>query len=151
MADNVRWAIDREGTNGRLVVFAHNAHVMNSVVEGGVWNALQPAPLALGKLLRAQLGGDLFIVGTTAGATAGGLPPMEADPASVDAALAGAGIPQFIIDLRPARGQPQVLAWLSARRSLHANLKTHLTITPGTAFDALFYVGTLTPSHVRRP
>jgi hypothetical protein len=64
------------------------------------------------------------IIGATAGATAGKLPPMEADPASVDAAIGGAVIPRFILDLRPARDEPPVFAWLSERRTLHANLTT---------------------------
>jgi erythromycin esterase len=76
---------------------------------------------------------------------------MEADPASLDAALARVAIPRFILSLRSARDDPPALAWLSERRSLHANLKTHFTVTPATAFDALFFVGTLTPAHPRQP
>ena len=151
MADNVRWALEREGPDGRLVVFAHNGHVMNSVVEGGVWGKLREPPSAMGRSLRTTFGRDLVVIGATAGATAGGLRPMEADPASVDTALGGAAIPRFILDLRPAREEPPVFAWLSERRTLHANLTTHNFITPITAFDALFFVETLTPAHVRQP
>jgi erythromycin esterase len=151
MADNVRWALEREGPDGRLVLFAHNVHVMNSVLEGGPWSAFRQPSLAMGKSLRATLGRELVIIGATAGATAGKLPPMEADPASVHAALGGAAIPRFILDLRPARDEPPVFAWLSERRTLHANLTTHNIITPVTAFDALFFVETLTPAHVRQP
>jgi erythromycin esterase len=46
MAENVRWALEREGPNGRLVVFAHNGHVMNSVLQGGIWSTLQQPPSA---------------------------------------------------------------------------------------------------------
>lgn len=151
MADNVRWALEREGPHGRLVVFAHNAHVMNSAIEGGIWAPLRQPPSAMGKSLRAMLGRDLVIIGTAARATAGGLPQMEADSTSLDTALAGVAIPRFILDIRPARDEQLVFAWLSERRSLHANLTTHLTITPSTAFDALFFVDTLTPSRARRP
>jgi hypothetical protein len=98
-----------------------------------------------------MLGRDLVVIGATAGATAGGLSPMEADPASIDAALAKVAIPRFVLDLRSARDEPPVLAWLSQRRSLHANLKTHFIVTTATAFDALFFAGTLTPAHARRP
>jgi len=76
---------------------------------------------------------------------------MEADPTSIDAALASLGIPQFVLDLRTAHDEPLVLAWLSERRSLHANLKTHFTVTPATAFDALFFVKELTPARARQP
>jgi erythromycin esterase len=151
MADNVRWALEREGPDGRLVAFAHNGHVMNSVLEGGIWSTFREPPSAMGRSLRTTLGRDLVVIGATAGATAGKLPPTEADPASIDTALGGAAIPPFILDLRPARDEPPVFAWLSERRTLHANLTTHNVITPITAFDALFFVETLTPAHVRQP
>lgn len=35
MADNVRWVLDQEGSRGRVLVFAHNAHVKNAATE---WN-----------------------------------------------------------------------------------------------------------------
>jgi erythromycin esterase len=151
MADNVRWALEHEGPNGRLVVFAHNDHVMNAVLEGGIWASFRQPSSAMGKFLRAVLGRDLVIIGTAARATAGGLPQMEADSTSLDAALSAVAIPRFIIDIRPARDEQLVFAWLSERRSLYANLETHLTITPSTAFDALFFVDTLTPARARQP
>lgn len=151
MADNVRWALEREGPNGRLVVFAHNAHVMNGLLEGGIWSAYRQPPSTMGKFLRATLGRDLVIIGAAAGATASGLPQMEVDSTSLDAALSQVAIPRFILDIRPARDEQPVFAWLSGRRSLHANLNTHLTITPSTAFDALFFVDTLTRPRARQP
>jgi len=35
------------------------------------------------------------------------------------------------------------LAWLSEPRSLHSNIETYVTITPASAFDALYFVETL--------
>ena len=134
-----RW--NAQGPNGRLAVFAHNGHVMNSANEGGIWSAFREPPSAMGKFLRATpWSRSCSSFGATAGATAGGLSPMEADPTSVDAALAQIAMPRFILDLRTARDEPIVFAWLSERRTLHANLTTHNIITPIPAFDALFFV-----------
>jgi erythromycin esterase len=150
MADNVRWALEHENPNGRLVVFAHNNHVMNSSVTGGIWSAYRQPPSAMGEFLRPRLGRDLVIVGGTSGASADGK-PLKPDSTNLDATLAGIGIPQFILDLRPARDDRAVLAWLSDPRSLHANIDTCVTITPATAFDALYFMGALTPAPARKP
>jgi hypothetical protein len=56
-------------------------------------------------------------------------------------------MPSFILDLRLARDNAQVLAWLSETRPLRSNLITHVSITPATAFDALFFVDELTRTH----
>jgi erythromycin esterase len=150
MADNVRWALERENPNGRLVVFAHNNHVMNSLVTGGIWSAYRQPSSAMGKFLRPMLGRDLLIIGGTSGAAPGGK-PLDADPANLDAVLARIAIPRFILDLRPARDDHAVFAWLSEPRSLHSNIETYVTVTPANAFDAVYFVETLTPARARKP
>jgi hypothetical protein len=65
---------------------------------------------------------------------------MSADAGSVEAALA------FVLDLRTARADPGAAAWLAGRRALRTNGETSVTLSPGAAFDALFYVDSLTPS-----
>lgn len=60
----------------------------------------------------------------------------------------GVGPPLFLLDLRAARGDRAVTAWLSERRTLRANFETFLTMSPGTAFDALLFINTLTPVRV---
>lgn len=150
MADNVRWALEHENPTGRLVVFAHNAHVMNSSMTGGIWSAYRQPPSAMGKFLRPLLGPDLVIIGGTSGATPGGK-PLNADPTNMDAALAQVAIPRFLLDFRPARDDHAVFAWLSEPRSLHANIETYMTVTPANAFDAVYFVETLTPARARKP
>jgi erythromycin esterase len=150
MADNIGWALERENPKGRLVVYAHNNHVMNSSVTGGIWSAYRQPPPAMGKLLRPLLGRDLVLIGGTSGATPGGK-PLNADSTNVDATLARIGIPRFILDLRAARDDHAVFAWLSEPRSLHSNIETFVTVTPGQAFDALYFVENLSPARARKP
>jgi hypothetical protein len=64
----------------------------------------------------------------------------------VEAALARVGVPRFLLDLRPARAEPAAAAWLATRRALRTNGETFVTLAPGAAFDALYYVDALTPS-----
>jgi len=150
MAGNVSWASKRERPNGRLVVFAHNNHVMNSSVTGGIWSAFRQSPSAMGKLLRPILGRDLVIIGGSSGAGTGGA-PLKAEPNNIDFALSQISLPLFILELRPARDDRNVFTWLSAPRSLHANIDTFVTVTPREAFDALYFVNTLTGTRARKP
>src|SRR5262245_17780452 len=62
MADNVRWALAQEGPAGRVLVFAHNAHVKHAPTEGGIWKAFARAPQAMGMFLRSALGEDLVVI-----------------------------------------------------------------------------------------
>lgn len=137
MAENVRWALEREGAAGKLVIFAHNGHVMNSSVEGGIWSAYRKPPAAMGKFLRAVLRHDLVIIGGTSG-----IAPTVKDSAEVDGALSRVGIPRFLLDLRRADGR--ALSWLSERHTIRANETTVHRVIGRSAFDALYYVNRLT-------
>jgi erythromycin esterase len=148
MAENVGWALEHEGAGGKLIVFAHDGHVMNSKADGGLWAAVREKPSMMGTFLRSMFGRDLVSIGTIGASTVGaGLPQPEPLPDSVDSVLAKVGMPSFILDLRLARDNAQVLAWLSETRPLRSNLITHVSITPATAFDALFFVDELTRTH----
>lgn len=126
MAENVRWVLQREGYAGRLLVFAHNAHIMNAPVRGGIWDVFPRSPKTLGQHLRAMFGKDLFIIGASSQENAPGFPAATADPGGIDEALAAAGVAHFLLDLRPGRLDPPVGAWLAQRRPLRANFATEL-------------------------
>ena len=55
-------------------------------------------------------------------------------------------MPRFVVDLRPARDDPSASAWLTRQRRLRMNGDTFVTLSPASAFDALFYAGPLTPA-----
>lgn len=147
MAENALWALAREGPQGKVLVFAHNAHVMNAAITGGIWDAFERAPASMGQSLRAALNDALVIVGTSSAGNGPGLPPASAYLDGVDAVLASLGQPRFFLDLRAARGNRAVTTWLAERRPLRANFTTYLTVSPGAAFDALLFVDTLTSAH----
>jgi erythromycin esterase len=150
MADNVRWALQCEGARGRLLVFAHNNHVMNGSLTGGPWSAFRVPPLAMGTFLRAGLGDSLVIIGSATADTAGGFPKTNADSISVDFALSRVSASSFVLDLRPAKTSPAVWTWLSRARPLRSNVTTHAIVTPATAFDAFVFFDSLTAAR-RRP
>lgn len=113
-ADNVRWLMD-EGYPGRkLIIWAHNAHIMNAHY-GPDWSSvsLEPRPgwmKPTGAFLAERLGRDLYTIGITAFAGEDGfaaampataIPP--ASPGSIEAELHALGHPSAFVDLRGMR------------------------------------------------
>ncbi|WP_411338594.1 erythromycin esterase family protein [Sphingopyxis sp. J-6] len=141
MAANVRWVIDRERAGGRVLVFAHNGHVMNGRTRGGIWSVYTRAPAAMGEHLRVALGRKLVIIGTS-GSVRG--VASERKPATLDAALAKVGADHFLLDFRQPDG-PAARSWLRRTQSLQVNSSTENLIVPARAFDAMVFFGTVSP------
>ena len=146
MAENVRWIVRNEGSRGRVLVFAHNGHIMNAKQDGGFWAEMQEKPFMMGSYLRHAFGKRLLIIATSSATSSAGLPTPEPIKDSIDDALARVGPPKFFLDLRTARQDPGALAWLSTQRPWHANIITHFLVTPSGAADVFVYLGGLTPA-----
>lgn len=145
MAANVRWALEREGPKGRILLFAHNGHVMNVRTHGGIWSIYAEAPAAMGEHLRAALGEKLVIMAIAGGST-GQASSREEKPASLDTALAQVGREHFLLDLRHAQKDGPAAGWLEQTQSLRSNFDTENLLVPASAFDALLFFDRLTPA-----
>ena len=146
MAANVRWVIEREGPKGRILLFAHNGHVMNARTRGGIWSVYAQAPAAMGKHLRTALGKRLLIM-PISGASGG--PALSANTpefGSLDSVLSKAGHGHFLLDLRIARKDAPASVWLAQTQTLRANFNTENLIAPASAFDAIVFFYRLTPA-----
>ena len=147
MAENVRWVLRRKGPEGRVLLFAHNAHVMNTSSRGGIWNVFAKPPRMMGQHLRASLGGKLATVGILVGATGGGLPRPAALTGSLEEILAGVGAPALFLNLHRAACSPEAVAWLAGSRPIHANFDTWLDVQLRTAFDGVEFIANVSPAH----
>lgn len=115
MAANVKWILDHEPAGTKMVVWAHNGHVMTASPRGG-------EAVTMGEHLRNIYGDRLRVIGFAfgrgafqargAGGALGSHKVRAARPASLDGGLAAAGIPLFAIDLRSATGVAR--QWLAA-------------------------------------
>ncbi|MDQ8758315.1 erythromycin esterase family protein [Sphingosinicella sp. LHD-64] len=116
-AENLRWLME-EGYSGRkIVVWAHNAHVMNAYYGPG-WDSVSLAPRPgwmkpTGVFLAERLGSAVYTIGiTTFSGEDGFAAPMPATPipaassTSLEARLHGLGMPFAFLDLRSLRGTP---------------------------------------------
>jgi erythromycin esterase-like protein/fermentation-respiration switch protein FrsA (DUF1100 family) len=145
MADNVRWVLRREGDAGRMLVYAHNAHVMNGELRGGIWSVYRRPPPAMGLHLRAALAKDLVIIGIASATNGPGL-PQRTNRGSLDDALSQVRAAPFLLDLRNARDSASLMPWLSQAQSMRVNFTTQMLVSPLDAFDALIFVDPLTPA-----
>ena len=152
MAHNVRWILAQEGTAGRLLVFAHNGHVMNARYRGtGIVSVFAQPPNQLGVYLRSAFGGDLVIIGTSSAANGSGLSAATLDTTSLDASFARVGPRRFYLDLRSSRYSRDAREWLAQPRLLRANFGAFDLNVPPTAFDVIVFIDTLTPALAVRP
>jgi len=138
MAVNLRWVLDQLGRNGRVVVWAHNAHIQKIPIDiQGL-----PAPaISLGTLLARSFGDRYVAIGTTVGRIAGDTAAI--DSASIDAMLARAGKPLALVNLRGAPGG-EVGAWLAATHPMRFQTQ-YIRVAPRAAFDALLFVDQINP------
>ena len=147
MAQKVRWILEQEGPTGKILVFAHNTHVQDAPLEGGVWSSFERRPEPMGMRLLATLGENLRIIGTVGATSAAGLPSMNLDADSIDGVLGRVALPLFLIDWRQGRRDPLVSTWLRERRRLRSG-STFEIVSPGQAFDGVVFMDRLTPARV---
>ncbi len=119
MAENAEWLLEQSGPDGRVVLWAHNLHVMDE----SPW---------MGSFLRERYGDDVVIVGfsfhegelnafpVSQGQFVGPVTALAAPPAeagSLGHAFGGLDHPRFYVDLRPLRAGSEPSAnWLLAQR-----------------------------------
>ena len=116
MATNVKWLLD-QSPDAKIVLWAHNFHVMTSPDSMGVG--------LMGTMLRKMYGDKMVALGFAfnrgsfqAYSANGRLQDFTVPPAlagSLDATLAASGIPLFALDFRTAPKSGPVAEWLSAK------------------------------------
>ncbi len=140
MAENVRWVMEREGANGRVLAFAHDDHVKRVASQGGDFEALEQQPRMMGTYLDRSLGSRMAVIGMSYGDsnTVTGTKGV----ANLDSALALVRRPPYLLSLR-ARGEATGAAdaWLSRRWAMRVNSDTFVLLAPNKAFDYLVVLG----------
>ncbi len=146
MAHNAVWALQQQGAQGRLLVFAYNGHVRKSATASGF--------SSLGTYLDDLVGAQLVVIGSLynqgAMGTAGGetWPLPLSDPGTLNAALrAGAGRPNFYLDLHRLPAQGPLAKWVDEGQPLRGD---YFEGRPRASFDAIVFIDTLGPSHPLR-
>lgn len=153
MAENVRWILDREGPNARMVIWAHNGHVATD-------------SLLMGRYLRQVLGDDLVVFGFAFGsggflAVEGPAPsrrgltafqvPALAD-STLDGVLSRTGFSIAAFDLRQLPASGPAAQWFAQPHptrsvgSMAYGSSGFRSQAVPRLYDALLYVDSTTPS-----
>lgn len=114
-AENLRWLIEHGYPGRKLIVWAHNAHVMNAYYEAPGWKTVRLDPAANtmkphGVFLADWLGRDLYTIGFTAHEGEDGWKGLGATPipatreGSLESGLQKLGHAYAFVDLERARG-----------------------------------------------
>ncbi len=147
-ADNLRWLIDTAYAGRKIIVWAHNAHVMNAWYGPGFDHvSLQPIADAMkptGIWLSDWYGEDLYTIGFTAwqgrdglvGASPAPVPP--APPGSLEERLHRLGAPEMFL---PLRSMPAGAVSMRIPK-----YKVETVANPAQAFDALYFIDTMEPA-----
>ena len=151
MVDNLLWELEREGPEGRIVLWAHNSHLQKSTRVHGDMNM----GTGLGEFLDSMIGDDYVSVGFTyyQGADSGWSSyqtdiPNPPRPGSLDEAMARVGLPMFVLDLRSVPREGLAYEWLSQLRGHRMSVPEYIQLNPLQAWDALFYIDHISPVHV---
>ncbi len=158
-ADNIKWALDREGPSSRAIVWAHNCHVSNAAPKDDV-------PMH-GTYLRKMYGDQLKIFGLFF--NRGGFKAIDvrkpskgvyavsldaAPPGTLEYTLSAAGDALMAVDLHGLPGEGPVRDWFHTMRpTRHSGAGYHeerpedyfWSYIPAEAYDVLVYLDTTTP------
>jgi erythromycin esterase len=158
MAENVGWILENEGPRAKMVIWAHNGHVARD--PRGIFGG---TIVSMGMHLARRFDQDLVVVGFAFGEGAfqavvkeegnrRPIRPVTIGPApeeTLDAVLARAGIPVFMVDLRRAAGdvaqylqEPQITREIGAFFSDPKD--TCKTVVPMARHDVLAFIANTT-------
>ncbi len=153
MAENLVWALQREGPKGRIVLWAHNSHLQKYPM---VWR--EPRMTQLGEYFESMVGDEYLSVGFTysQGAPSGWASyqtevSKPAPPGSLDAAMAQVGLPMFVLDLRRAPREGPVYEWLNQEREQRESVPEPHLVNPARAWDVLFHIDRISPAVTIEP
>jgi erythromycin esterase len=156
MLENVLWALDQEGASGRIMVWAHNAHISKGSVATtrndvvGLW---EKGP-RLGLLLDLLLGSKYIAIGTSSSEGQSGW-QQERAPAecgTLDRELARLNLPAFLLSFNTAPSDKPTNIWLKERRLMRAdNTGSDYRLSPWQAWDAVLFIRHISPVRVVGP
>lgn len=153
-AENLRWMIDKGYAGRKVIVWAHNAHVMNAWY-GPHFDSISLAPLqggmkTTGAWLTGWYGREVYKIGLTAyqgqeamvGSAAAAVP--AAPVGSLEERLHRLDFAESFVPLRPVnRGKGCPVSPVQMRIP---KFKEESVEHPAQAFDALYFIDTMTPA-----
>ena len=152
MAENLLWLLDGPLKGRKVIVWAHNYHVLRDFQSSSLAEIVdkQGKPFAgpMGRHLAKVLGRDLYVIGFLSHHGRYGEPqeaPTELPPAapdSLEGLLHATGKPRLILDLRGLPGDHWLRAPLASGLYFYEPQPSDVP----RLFDAVFFLDEMTPS-----
>ena len=154
-ADNLRWLLERPYSGRKVIVWAHNVHVMNAWY-GHDFNSVSLEPVAdamkpTGVWLTDWYGRDVYRIGFTAWQGSDGVvnaPSVPVSPTptgSLEERLHRLGAPEVFLPLRLRNGET-VLPTGTALSMRIPKYKLETIANPAQPYDAVYCVDTMRPA-----
>jgi erythromycin esterase len=146
MADNLRWIAEKEGPQGKVLVFASSFHIATArylpVVAG------EPGPGdPVGRYLREEMGEGLVNIGNFFGGgslgCAGWEEKVEIPDSGIEKVFGSLTKSDFLLDLRSAPSA--IKNWLDQPKMIW-HLPDNLLIPIAQAFDIVYFTHNVTPA-----
>jgi len=146
MADTVKWLLEKPGKGGKVVVWAHNAHVAKRPIDFAIPNRPQlDGMVPMGALLADELGGDVVSIGFSFQGAADPKWLPDAAVGTVDDVLAGADLRFGLVDIGSVPSDSRAGDWLRRPQAMRAEGGT-MTCVPAHSFNAVAFTKILTPT-----
>lgn len=145
-AENLRWLIEQGYPRRKIIIWAHNAHVMNAYYEAPDWKTIRlgPAPNTMkphGVFLADWFGRELYTIGFTAYDGEDGWKGLQASPipaaraGSIEGRLNSLGYAYAFVDLHGAGHQ------LRGPQTMRAPKYDEVEVAdPPRLYDGLFFI-----------
>ena len=154
MFDNVLWALQREGNQGRVALWAHNAHIAKKSVPGGgsTLAGVFAAGPRVGMFLDALFGPKYVNIGTTFYDGRSGWQPQHGPSTCgmIDRELNRVGPPLFVLNMAAAGRARVADEWFASPRLIRADDPgSAWRIRLPAAWDALVFIRRISPVQVQ--
>ncbi len=156
MAENLLWLLEGPLAGRKVIVWAHNYHVLRDAIPPGSGaSALKDYPLEgpMGLHLARALGRDLYVIGALAHHGQNGEAGEKVEelpvpaPQSLEGLLHAVGKPRLLLNLRDLPADHWLRSPIPAGIYLY---EPQVTDVP-RLYDAVFFLDEMTPSHADPP
>ncbi len=139
MAENTLWVIQNFSKDEKVIIWAHNAHIVKSEFEmTGESGSIR----GMGIILNQELKDNMISIGASFNQGEfqnwnRSFPPAEEN--TLDGALAKLNQKYFLLDLKGKTDNKDVINWLNTDKIIRAQ-EVEMTCIPAKSFDAIYFI-----------
>lgn len=140
MAQNTLWVIQNFSKDEKVIIWAHNAHIIKSEFE---MTGESESIKGMGYILNQELKNNMISIGASFNQGEfqnwnRSFPPAEEN--TLDGALAKLNMKYFLLDLKGKTDNKDVISWLNTDKVIRAQ-EVEMTFIPAESFDAIYFIG----------